>query len=55
MAGTDMSKKVLTWAGITLVVYYLATSPHGAADVVIGALNWLRSAGDSLDNFLARI
>lgn len=47
-----MLKKVLTWLGIAFVIYYLATSPNGAAHVVDGALNWLRSAGNSLATFL---
>ncbi len=47
-----MLKKVLTWAGIAFVIYYLATSPEGAAHLVDGALNWLKSAGNSLATFL---
>ena len=47
-----MLKKVLTWAGVAFVIYYLATSPHGAANVVTGALHWLKSAGQSMSAFL---
>jgi len=50
-----MLKKVLTWGGIAFVIYYLATSPEGAANVVTGALNWLKSAGNSLSTFLNHI
>jgi hypothetical protein len=50
-----MLKKVLTWAGIAFVIYYLATSPDGAAHVVDSALNWLKSAGNSLATFLNHI
>jgi hypothetical protein len=50
-----MLKKVLTWAGIAFVIYYLATSPDGAANVVTGALNWLKMAGNSLAQFLNHI
>ncbi|HEX9065559.1 MAG TPA: hypothetical protein VF843_10655 [Streptosporangiaceae bacterium] len=50
-----MLKKVLTWAGIAFVIYYLATSPDGAANVVTGALNWLKTAGNSLATFLNHI
>ena len=39
-----MLKKVLTWGGVAFVIYYLATSPTGAADRVTGALDWLKSA-----------
>lgn len=45
-------KKILTWAGIIFVVYYLVTSPQGAAHIVDGALNWLKSAGNALGAFL---
>jgi hypothetical protein len=48
-------KKVLTWAAIAFVIYYLATSPDGAANVVTGALNWLKSAGNSMAEFLNHI
>ena len=50
-----MVKKVLTWAGIAFVIYYLATSPDGAAHVVTGALNWLKTAGNSMAQFLNHI
>jgi hypothetical protein len=50
-----MVKKVLTWGGIAFVVYYLATSPTGAANVVTGALDWLKSAGNSMALFLNHI
>jgi hypothetical protein len=49
---TEVLKKVLTWAAIAFVIYYLATSPDGAANVVTGALNWLKSAGNSMAEFL---
>ena len=45
-------KKILTWAGIAFVVYYLVTSPSGAANIVDGAINWLKSAGNALGAFL---
>lgn len=50
-----MLKKVLTWGGIAFVIYYLATSPDGAANVVSGAVSWLKSAGDSMSQFLNHI
>jgi len=49
---TEVLKKVLTWAAIAFVIYYLATSPDGAANVVTCALNWLKSAGNSMAEFL---
>lgn len=50
-----MLKKVLTWGGIAFVVYYLATQPAGAAGFVDGAINWLKSAGNSMSQFLNNI
>jgi hypothetical protein len=52
---TGIVKKVLTWLGIAFVIYYLATNPHGAANVVTGALGWLKSAGNSMAQFLNHI
>ena len=48
-------KKVLTWAGIAFVIYYVATKPGGAAHLVSGAIDWLKSAGNSLANFVSKI
>jgi hypothetical protein len=48
-------RKVLTWAAVAFVIYYLATSPQGAANVVTGAIDWLKSAGNSLSSFLNHI
>jgi hypothetical protein len=50
-----MLKKILTWAAIAFVIYYLATNPHGAAHVVSGALTWLKTAGNALATFLNHI
>jgi hypothetical protein len=52
---TGMLKKILTWGAIAFIIYYLATSPQGAAHVVDGALQWLKTAGNSLSNFLNHI
>ena len=52
---TGNLKKVLTWLGIAFVIYYLATNPHGAANVVTGALDWLKTAGNSMAKFLNNI
>jgi hypothetical protein len=50
-----MLKKILIWGGVIFVIYYLATSPTGAASVVTNALDWLKSAGNSLASFLNHI
>lgn len=47
-----MLKKILTWAAIAFVIYYLATDPHGAAGFVTGVLHWLKTAAGSLGKFL---
>ena len=41
-------KKILTWAVVAFVVFYLATDPQGSANVVTGALNLLQQAADSV-------
>lgn len=48
-------KTVLTWAFVVFVIYYLFTAPEGAAHVVSGALDWLKSAGHSLGTFLDNV
>jgi len=48
-------RKILIWGAVAFVIYYLATSPTGAANVVTGALSWLKSAGNSLSAFLNHI
>ena len=45
-------KKYLTWALGAFVVFYLLTSPQGAAHVVHSAASSLSSAGDSLSRFV---
>jgi hypothetical protein len=45
-------KKILTWALVLFVVYYLATQPVGAAHVLHHAYNGLHQAGTSLSTFV---
>jgi hypothetical protein len=45
-------RKVITWAIVVFVVYYLATDPHGAATVLHHAYNGLKSAGNSMTKFV---
>jgi len=47
-----MLKKIITWAIVIFIVYYLATNPHGAADFVKGVFHWLQGAGKSLTKFV---
>jgi hypothetical protein len=44
-------KKILGWAAVLFIVWYLITNPTGAANAVEGLLGLLRSAGNSLATF----
>ena len=48
-------KKILMWALIVFVVFYLFTNPDGAANFVSHALSGLKSAGKSLSTFLSHL
>lgn len=50
-----MLRKVITWGIVIFIVYYLVSDPGGAAGVVHNALNGLRSAGNSLANFVSSL
>jgi len=45
-------KKIITWAIVIFVVYYLATNPTGAANFVSSAFDWLKSAGAAMATFV---
>ncbi len=49
------AKKVVTWAIVIFIIYYLVTQPTGAGHAVGGVLNWLKNAGSSLATFLNSI
>ena len=44
-------KKILGWAAVIFLVWYLVTNPTGAAQAVQGLLGLLKSAGNSLATF----
>jgi hypothetical protein len=44
-------KRIVTWAVVAFVVFYLFTDPDGSADVVTGALGLLQQAADSVVRF----
>ncbi len=46
-----MLKKVITWAIVLFIIYYLATDPTGAANFVHHIYNGLKSAAVSLTTF----
>jgi hypothetical protein len=50
-----MLKKVITWAIVVFIVYYLVSRPNGAAGAVQSALHGLRSAGESLSRFVSNL
>ena len=45
-------KKIVGWAVVIFLVYYLVTKPTGAANVMHNIFNMLKSAGSSLATFL---
>lgn len=47
-----MPKKFLIWGAIAFVIFYIFTSPDGAAGVVRSALGSLGDLGDSFAQFL---
>jgi hypothetical protein len=47
-----MLKKVITWAIVIFIVYYLATDPTGAANFVHNIWNGLKTAAGSLATFV---
>ncbi len=47
-----MLKKVITWAIVIFIVYYLATDPTGAANFVHHIWNGLKSAASSMATFV---
>jgi len=50
-----MLRKVITWAIVIFIVYYLVSDPHSAAGAVQSALRGLRSAGNSLSTFVSHL
>ena len=41
-------KRILTWAVIAFIAFYLFSDPDGSANVVTGALGLLQQAADSV-------
>ena len=50
-----MLRKVILWAIVIFIVYYLATDPSGAAHVLQSAFNGLKSAGNSMSRFVNKL
>jgi len=47
-----MLKKIITWAVVLFIVFYIATQPSGAAGFVHSAFNGLHSAANSMAKFV---
>jgi hypothetical protein len=48
-------RKVLGWALVIFLIYYLATNPDGAAHALHSAFNGLKSAGNSMSRFVSKL
>jgi hypothetical protein len=48
-------KKILGWAVVIFIAYYLFTSPTGAASVMRNLFHLLSEAGSSLATFLTNL
>jgi hypothetical protein len=50
-----MLNRIIGWALVAFIVYYLVTNPEGAAGLVHSILDGLRHAGDSLARFINQL
>jgi hypothetical protein len=48
-------KKILGWAVVVFIAYYLFTQPTGAASAMRGVFHVLKEAGRSLATFLSSL
>jgi hypothetical protein len=53
--GEHVLRKVLLWAFVIFIIYYLATNPTGAAHALHAAFNGLKSAGNSMSQFVSKL
>ncbi len=47
-----MLRKIITWAIVIFIIFYVATEPTGAGNLVHQAYNGLHSAASSLATFV---
>lgn len=47
-----MLKKIIVWAVVLFVIFFVATDPAGGAGVVHAAYNGMHDAAGSLANFV---
>jgi hypothetical protein len=48
-------KKILGWAVVVFIAYYMFTSPTGAPGAMQGLFHWLADTGHSLAYFLTSL
>ncbi|WP_188316463.1 hypothetical protein [Solihabitans fulvus] len=48
-------KKILTWAGIALLLFFLITQPTQSAGLVTNILNTLKGAAEALITFVRQL
>lgn len=48
-------KKILTWIGVALLLFFLITQPSQSAGVVTGILNWLKVSAEAIITFVKQI
>jgi hypothetical protein len=47
-----MLRKIITWAIVIFVAFYLLTQPHGAANAIRGLMDLLKNTGNSFSAFV---
>jgi hypothetical protein len=52
LGGDQMLRKIITWAIVLFIVFYVATQPTGAAGFVHHAYNGLHDAANSMAQFV---
>ncbi|SDP83454.1 hypothetical protein SAMN04487905_11020 [Actinopolyspora xinjiangensis] len=48
-------KKILTWAGIAFLLFFLISAPDQASEVVNGILDSLRQAAEAVITFMRNL
>ncbi|MDP9642184.1 hypothetical protein J2S53_002129 [Actinopolyspora lacussalsi] len=48
-------KKILTWAGIAFLLFFLISAPNEASDVVDGILDSLRQSAEAVITFMRNL
>lgn len=48
-------RKILTWIGVALLLFFLITQPNQSAGVVTGILNWLKVSAEAIITFVKQL